>query len=85
MKRVHRASLATLALDFAKGAFNIPVLGGVVALFIKKDEVSTADVLALIATGIFIIAFLIIAYFLLKPKEQDNDSSNNINPNNLQL
>ncbi|MDR3137531.1 MAG: hypothetical protein LBT73_01440 [Tannerellaceae bacterium] len=76
MKRSNRVSLAALALDYSKGAFNIPVLGGVVALFFKKDDVPTFNIFLLIATGIVIILTLILISFALKPKDKDLDNDN---------
>ncbi|MDR3127516.1 MAG: hypothetical protein LBU08_03505 [Tannerellaceae bacterium] len=67
------AFAATLAADYSKAAFTVTFLGGIVALFLKRNETPAIDILLLIATGAVITAALVAFAFFFKSKEHRND------------
>jgi predicted signal transduction protein with EAL and GGDEF domain len=62
---------AGAALDFAKGAFTVLVLGGLAAFFLKPGDIPDANIAIAIAVGLVISGMLLALSFYFNNKHNN--------------
>ncbi|MDR3129562.1 MAG: hypothetical protein LBU03_04900 [Tannerellaceae bacterium] len=65
--------LSGLMGDWSKGTYNILILGGLVAYFLKRDEVELSEIVLMVGLGAVIAGIFGYVGYKLKLKEHKDD------------